>query len=79
MMQAEEAPKTPLQINMDSLGKQLSLYSFCIIGLIVITGWIQKRPIVEMFTIGMSVTVLNPVFNTSPGTFWHRGSNTQSL
>uniref|UniRef100_A0A669EQL1 Calcium-transporting ATPase n=1 Tax=Oreochromis niloticus TaxID=8128 RepID=A0A669EQL1_ORENI len=32
MMQAEEAPKTPLQKSMDLLGKQLSLYSFCIIG-----------------------------------------------
>uniref|UniRef100_G3NEY9 Calcium-transporting ATPase n=1 Tax=Gasterosteus aculeatus aculeatus TaxID=481459 RepID=G3NEY9_GASAC len=28
MMQAEEAPKTPLQKSMDLLGKQLSLYSF---------------------------------------------------
>uniref|UniRef100_A0A8C0GFT8 Calcium-transporting ATPase n=1 Tax=Chelonoidis abingdonii TaxID=106734 RepID=A0A8C0GFT8_CHEAB len=32
MMQAEEAPKTPLQKSMDLLGKQLSLYSFGIIG-----------------------------------------------
>ncbi|XP_069767126.1 calcium-transporting ATPase type 2C member 1 isoform X2 [Narcine bancroftii] len=31
MMQAEEAPKTPLQKSMDLLGKQLSLYSFGII------------------------------------------------
>jgi len=52
MMQAEDAPKTPLQNNMDSLGKQLSFYSFCIIGLIVILGWLQGRPIMEMFTIG---------------------------
>lgn len=27
-----QAPKTPLQKSMDLLGKQLSLYSFCIIG-----------------------------------------------
>ncbi|XP_011899396.1 PREDICTED: calcium-transporting ATPase type 2C member 1 isoform X14 [Cercocebus atys] len=32
MMQAEEAPKTPLQKSMDLLGKQLSFYSFGIIG-----------------------------------------------
>uniref|UniRef100_A0A671ERV7 Calcium-transporting ATPase type 2C member 2 n=1 Tax=Rhinolophus ferrumequinum TaxID=59479 RepID=A0A671ERV7_RHIFE len=32
MMQAEETPKTPLQKNMDKLGKQLTLFSFCIIG-----------------------------------------------
>lgn len=29
-----QAPKTPLQKSMDLLGKQLSLYSFCIIGLL---------------------------------------------
>jgi magnesium-transporting ATPase (P-type) len=53
MMQAEEAPKTPLQKSMDILGTQLSLYSFCIIGLIMILGWIQGRPILDMFTIGV--------------------------
>uniref|UniRef100_A0A8C8WUR3 P-type Ca(2+) transporter n=1 Tax=Panthera leo TaxID=9689 RepID=A0A8C8WUR3_PANLE len=32
MMQAEETPKTPLQKSMDKLGKQLTLFSFGIIG-----------------------------------------------
>jgi Ca2+-transporting ATPase len=32
LMQSEESPKTPLQRSMDSLGKQLSFYSLCIIG-----------------------------------------------
>uniref|UniRef100_A0A8B9IY19 Calcium-transporting ATPase n=1 Tax=Amazona collaria TaxID=241587 RepID=A0A8B9IY19_9PSIT len=32
MMQAEETPKTPLQKSMDRLGKQLTLFSFGIIG-----------------------------------------------
>lgn len=53
MMQAEEAPKTPLQKSMDILGTQLSLYSFCIIGLIMGLGWLQGRPILDMFTIGV--------------------------
>lgn len=57
MMQAEEAPKTPLQKSMDSLGAQLSFYSFCIIGVIMLLGWIQGKPIVEMFTIGVSLAV----------------------
>lgn len=57
MMQSEEAPKSPLQVNMDELGKHLSVYSLCIIGVIVIIGWIQSRPIVEMFTIGVSLAV----------------------
>uniref|UniRef100_A0A2C9K674 P-type Ca(2+) transporter n=1 Tax=Biomphalaria glabrata TaxID=6526 RepID=A0A2C9K674_BIOGL len=53
MMQAEEAPKTPLQKSMDTLGKQLSFYSFVVIGIIVIIGWIQGRKILDMFTIGV--------------------------
>lgn len=57
MMQAEEAPKTPLQKSMDILGAQLSFYSFCIIGIIMFLGWLQNRAIVEMFTIGVSLAV----------------------
>uniref|UniRef100_A0A8B9K3J6 P-type Ca(2+) transporter n=1 Tax=Astyanax mexicanus TaxID=7994 RepID=A0A8B9K3J6_ASTMX len=57
MMQAEEAPKTPLQKSMDLLGKQLSLYSFCIIGVIMMVGWLQGKYILDMFTIGVSLAV----------------------
>lgn len=57
MMQSEEAPKTPLQKSMDSLGKQLSLYSFGIIGMIMLLGWMQGRPLLEMFNIGVSLAV----------------------
>ncbi|KOB76201.1 Calcium-transporting ATPase [Operophtera brumata] len=53
MMQAEEAPKTPLQKSMDTLGAQLSLYSFCIIGFIMVTGWLQGKALQDMFTIGV--------------------------
>lgn len=57
MMQAEEAPKTPLQKSMDILGAQLSFYSFVIIGVIMLLGWLQGKAIVEMFTIGVSLAV----------------------
>ncbi|CAG2170920.1 unnamed protein product [Oppiella nova] len=57
MMQSEEAPKTPLQKSMDSLGTQLSFYSFGIIGMIMTLGWIQGRPVLEMFNIGVSLAV----------------------
>ncbi|KAG5271242.1 hypothetical protein AALO_G00177490 [Alosa alosa] len=57
MMQAEEAPKTPLQKSMDLLGKQLSLYSFGIIGVIMLVGWLQGKHIMDMFTIGVSLAV----------------------
>ncbi|XP_044583033.1 calcium-transporting ATPase type 2C member 1 isoform X1 [Cotesia glomerata] len=57
MMQAEEAPKTPLQRSMDILGTQLSFYSFCIIGVIMLLGWLQNRKLLEMLTIGVSLAV----------------------
>jgi P-type Ca2+ transporter type 2C len=57
MMQEEETPKTPLQKNMDTLGKQLSFYSFAIIGVIMFIGWLQGRPTLEMFTISVSLAV----------------------
>lgn len=57
MMELEEAPKSPLQVNMDELGKHLSIYSLCIIGIIIIIGWLQSRPILEMLTIGVSLAV----------------------
>ncbi|XP_052758967.1 calcium-transporting ATPase type 2C member 1 isoform X1 [Galleria mellonella] len=57
MMQAEEAPKTPLQKSMDTLGAQLSMYSFCIIGFIMVAGWLQGKALQDMFTIGVSLAV----------------------
>uniref|UniRef100_A0A670ZTR0 Calcium-transporting ATPase n=1 Tax=Pseudonaja textilis TaxID=8673 RepID=A0A670ZTR0_PSETE len=51
MMQAEEAPKTPLQRSMDLLGKQLSLYSFGIIGIIMLVGWLQGKHILDILAV----------------------------
>ncbi|XP_004584279.2 calcium-transporting ATPase type 2C member 2 isoform X1 [Ochotona princeps] len=57
MMQAEETPKTPLQKSMDRLGKQLTIFSFVIIGLIMLLGWLQGKQLLSMFTIGVSLAV----------------------
>ncbi|XP_066140901.1 calcium-transporting ATPase type 2C member 1 isoform X1 [Euwallacea fornicatus] len=57
MMQEEKAPKTPLQKSMDSLGAQLSLYSFAIIAVILLIGWWQGKLLLEMFQIGVSLAV----------------------
>jgi Ca2+-transporting ATPase len=37
---------------MNDLGKQLSMFSFAVIGVIVLIGIIQKRSWLDMFTIG---------------------------
>lgn len=62
MMQVEESPKTPLQKSMDTLGGQLSFGSLCIIGIIVLSGWCQGRPILEMFTIGVRYIIIILLF-----------------
>lgn len=52
-----ESPRTPLQLNMDSLGSQLSQASFAIIGIISLIGWIQGKGLLEIFTISISLAV----------------------
>ncbi|KAL7421951.1 High affinity Ca2+/Mn2+ P-type ATPase-like protein [Cryptotrichosporon argae] len=57
MMQDVEEKRTPLQVSMDDLAKQLSIFSFGVIGVIVLIGIIQRRSWLEMFTIGVSLAV----------------------
>ena len=57
MMNEISKPKTPLQISMDKLGKELSMMSFGIIGLICVIGVIQGRDWLEMFQISVSLAV----------------------
>ena len=57
LLSQEEPPRTPLQNSMDKLGQQLSFISFGIIGVIFLIGWIEGRPILEMFTMGVSLAV----------------------
>ena len=52
-----ESPRTPLQLNMDLLGSQLSQASFIIIGIISLIGWIQGKGLLEIFTISISLAV----------------------
>jgi Ca2+-transporting ATPase len=57
MMSEVEVRRTPLQEKMDHLAKQLSIISFAVIGVIIVVGLIQKRDIVELITIGVSLAV----------------------
>ena len=49
--------RTPLQKSMDTLGKQLSIYSLAVIGLIMTIGCVQGKPVLEMFNVGVSLAV----------------------
>ncbi|XP_063888439.1 calcium-transporting ATPase type 2C member 1-like isoform X2 [Scylla paramamosain] len=57
MMQEEEAPRTPLQKNMDMLAKKLSIFSFCFIGVVFALGLYQSIPIQKIFNIAVSLAV----------------------
>lgn len=57
MMSEIEKPKTPLQQAMDKLGKDLSVFSFVVIGIICLIGVAQGRSWLDMFQISVSLAV----------------------
>ena len=57
MMSEIEKPKTPLQQAMDKLGKDLSIFSFIVIGVICLIGIFQGRSWLDMFQISVSLAV----------------------
>ncbi|CAM9848835.1 unnamed protein product [Chrysoparadoxa australica] len=56
-LQEVENRRTPLQLKMDDLGKQLSILSFGIIGVITLVGLARGQPLLGMFSIGVSLAV----------------------
>jgi len=56
-LQEIESPRTPLQLSMDRLGKELSYMSFAIIAFIMMIGFLRGRPFLELFQIGVSLAV----------------------
>ena len=56
-LQAIESPRTPLQLSMDRLGKELSYVSFGVISFIMFLGLWRGWRFLEMFQIGVSLAV----------------------
>ncbi|EMC95899.1 hypothetical protein BAUCODRAFT_34659 [Baudoinia panamericana UAMH 10762] len=56
-LQEIESPRTPLQLSMDRLGKDLSYMSFGVIGLIMLVGLWRGLRFLELFQIGVSLAV----------------------
>ena len=56
-LQEIESPRTPLQLSMDRLGKELSYMSFGVIGLIILVGLWRGIKFLELFQIGVSLAV----------------------
>jgi P-type Ca2+ transporter type 2C len=57
MLQNEEEMKTPLQEKLDELGKILGIAALIICGIIFVLGYIQNRPVFEMFMTSVSLAV----------------------
>jgi len=55
MMQTEESPKTPLQKSMSTLGKQLSFYSLCIIGMYCVCVCMPYHHVPQLFSLSLSI------------------------
>ncbi|KAF2268617.1 calcium-transporting P-type ATPase-like protein [Lojkania enalia] len=56
-LQEIESPRTPLQLSMDRLGKDLSYMSFGVIAFIMLLGLWRGWEFLEMFQIGVSLAV----------------------
>lgn len=56
-LQEIESPRTPLQLSMDRLGKDLSYMSFGVIALIILVGLWRGMKFLELFQIGVSLAV----------------------
>ncbi|HKS27117.1 MAG TPA: calcium-translocating P-type ATPase, SERCA-type [Pyrinomonadaceae bacterium] len=57
MLEEVETGKTPLQVNLDKLGKQLARAAFVVVALIVILGLFRGQPFIEMFIFGVALAV----------------------
>ncbi len=57
MLQAVEEGQTPLQENLDRVGKTLAKASFIIVFIIVILGLLRGQPLLEMFIFGIAMAV----------------------
>lgn len=52
-----ESRRTPLQVNLDRLGKSLARAAFVVVGMIVVLGVLRGQPFVEMLVFGIALAV----------------------
>jgi Ca2+-transporting ATPase len=57
MLQAVEEHRTPLQKNLDKVGRVLAVAAAIIVALIAILGVLRGEPLLEMFTFGVALAV----------------------
>jgi len=57
MLQTVETGKTPLQQNLDRVGKMLARMAFAMVAAIVILGLVRNQPLIEMLVFGIALAV----------------------
>jgi Ca2+-transporting ATPase len=57
MLQSVETDRTPLQVNLDKVGKVLAMIALAIVAIIVILGLVRGQPLLEMFIFGIALAV----------------------
>ena len=57
MLQEVETVKTPLQLNLDRIGKSLARAAFAVVIVIVILGLFRGQPFIEMLIFGVALAV----------------------
>jgi Ca2+-transporting ATPase len=57
MLQSVETGRTPLQENLDRVGRSLAKATFVVVGIIVGLGLLRGQPFIEMFIFGIALAV----------------------
>jgi P-type Ca2+ transporter type 2C len=57
MLESVETSKTPLQVNLDKVGRKLAQAAFVLVAVIVVLGLLRGQPFIEMFIFGVALAV----------------------
>ncbi len=57
MLESVESSRTPLQENLDKLGRKLAQAAFVVVAVIVVLGLFRGQPFIEMFIFGVALAV----------------------
>jgi P-type Ca2+ transporter type 2C len=57
LLQGVAAERTPLQENLDRVGRQLAIAAGVVVTIIVLLGWLRGAPLVEMLIFGIALAV----------------------
>ncbi len=57
LLESVEASETPLQKNLDKIGKNLAKIAFCLVVVVIALGLLRSQPFLELFIFGIALAV----------------------